>query len=81
MAGEEDGVTPTGDEVGPVPSILVAVTLQEYATPFVSPSTVIGEADADAVIVLAPFTHFAPKVRTGEFPSLESANTIFACLS
>jgi hypothetical protein len=47
--GTVDGVTEfDGDEVGPLPMTLVAVTVNVYAVPFVRPDTV-------AVVVL-PFT-------------------------
>jgi hypothetical protein len=39
------GVTETAFEAGPVALAFVAVALQVYAVPFVSPVTVIGEAE------------------------------------
>ena len=39
------------DDEGPVPTALVAVTLQDTGVPFVSPATVIGELAPDALCV------------------------------
>ena len=54
MVGEPGtvaGVTEfEGDDAVPVPTELVAVTVNVYAVPFVSPVTVIGEDDPVAVI-------------------------------
>ena len=53
------GVTCTEDDGTLVPAIFVAVTEQEYVTPFVNPVTRIGLAAARAVIVVAPATQVA----------------------
>ncbi|MGZ5590800.1 MAG: hypothetical protein ACXWG1_17880 [Usitatibacter sp.] len=51
------GVTGDVSDEEPVPAELVAVTEQEYATPLVSPVTVIGEAGP--VALNAPGSHVA----------------------
>lgn len=43
------GVTLAVAEAGPVPAELVAVTEQLYVVPLVSPVTVIGDAEPDAL--------------------------------
>ena len=48
---ELTGVTLTPAEEGPLPTLLIASTAQEYAMPFVSPVTVMGEAVARATLV------------------------------
>jgi hypothetical protein len=40
-----------GDDAGPVPATLVAVTVKVYAVPLVSPVTVIGAAGPVAVML------------------------------
>lgn len=43
------GVTLAGEEAGPVPTTLVAVTEQLYVVPLPSPVTMIGDAEAEAL--------------------------------
>jgi hypothetical protein len=54
IPGLKDGVTDTVAEEAPVPPSLVAATEQEYATPPMSPRTVMGEAVPVAVTVGLP---------------------------
>jgi hypothetical protein len=51
------GVTLAADDAGPVPALFVAATVQPYATPLVSPPTVIGLAAPFAVTVAPPPVH------------------------
>ncbi len=49
-SGAPSGVTLTLADDGPVPTLLLAVTLQLCTTPFASPVTTIGEAIAEATM-------------------------------
>lgn len=45
-----DGVTGAeGEDIGPVPALLMAATTKVYATPLVSPVTVQGDDEHEAV--------------------------------
>jgi hypothetical protein len=54
------GVALAGAEAAPVPTAFVALTVQEYVTPLVSPPTVTGLAALLAVWEAAPDTQVAP---------------------
>jgi hypothetical protein len=54
------GVALAGAEAAPVPTAFVALTVQEYVTPLVSPPTVTGLAALLAVCEAAPDTQVAP---------------------
>ena len=51
LSGTAAGVAVTGSDAGPSPLLLVAVTVNVYSVPLVSPSTV---HDVDAVVQVAP---------------------------
>jgi hypothetical protein len=53
------GVTVTGDDAAPVPTALVAATVNEYGTPLVSPvtvSVVVSSGVAEQVVLPEPVT-------------------------
>jgi len=53
-SGSVRDVTSTGADAAPVPAAVVAVTVQEYCTPFVRLVTTIGDAPALAIRVVCP---------------------------